>query len=87
MASRSPNALRSADLTSLTHHSAFARKVSASVSTWTLTIPRGDYFAEVLLLDQATAAAKARAELDWSPSHAGLVDDFRHGSYRKVTAA
>jgi nucleoside-diphosphate-sugar epimerase len=43
----------------------------------------GDYFAEVLLLDQGTAAAKARAELDWSPSHPGLVDEFRSGSYRK----
>src|SRR3954471_20744423 len=42
----------------------------------------GDYFAEVLLLDQGTAAAKARAELDWSPSHAGLIDEFRSGSYR-----
>src|SRR5579859_7617291 len=45
----------------------------------------GDYFAEVLLLDQATTASKARAELGWSPSHPGLVDDFRHGSYRKAT--
>jgi nucleoside-diphosphate-sugar epimerase len=45
----------------------------------------GDYFAEVLLLDQGTNAARARAELDWSPSHPGLVDDFRRGSYRKVT--
>jgi nucleoside-diphosphate-sugar epimerase len=43
----------------------------------------GDYFAEVLLLDQATAAAKARSELGWQPSHPGLVDDLRHGSYRK----
>ena len=43
----------------------------------------GDYFAEVLLLDQGTDAAKARAELDWSPSHPGLVDEFRNGSYRK----
>jgi nucleoside-diphosphate-sugar epimerase len=42
----------------------------------------GEYFAEVLLLDQATDAAKARAELDWSPSHPGLVDEFRTGSYR-----
>jgi nucleoside-diphosphate-sugar epimerase len=41
----------------------------------------GDYFAEVLLLDQSAVAAKARAELDWSPSHPGLVDEFRHGSY------
>jgi nucleoside-diphosphate-sugar epimerase len=46
----------------------------------------GDYFAEVLLLDQGAAAAKARAELDWYPSQPGLIDDFRHGSYRKVTA-
>jgi nucleoside-diphosphate-sugar epimerase len=42
----------------------------------------GDYFAEVLLLDQGTDAAKARAELGWSPSHPGLVDEFRSGSYR-----
>ena len=42
----------------------------------------GDYFAEVLLLDQSTTAAKARTELDWSPTHPTLVDEFRHGSYR-----
>jgi nucleoside-diphosphate-sugar epimerase len=43
----------------------------------------GDYFAEVLLLDQGTDAAKARTELGWQPSHPTLADDFRHGSYRK----
>jgi nucleoside-diphosphate-sugar epimerase len=43
----------------------------------------GDYFAEVLLLDQGTDAARARAELGWSPSHPSLSDEFRHGSYRK----
>jgi nucleoside-diphosphate-sugar epimerase len=42
----------------------------------------GDYFAEVLLLDQATEAAKARSELDWVPSRPSLVDEFRHGNYR-----
>jgi nucleoside-diphosphate-sugar epimerase len=42
----------------------------------------GDYFAEVLLLDQGTIAAKARTELEWSPSQPGLVEEFRHGSYR-----
>ena len=42
----------------------------------------GDYFAEVLLLDQGTTATKARAELGWHPSHPGLVDEFRDGSYR-----
>jgi nucleoside-diphosphate-sugar epimerase len=41
----------------------------------------GDYFAEVLLLDQGTEAAKARSELDWAPSHPSLVDEFRIGSY------
>jgi nucleoside-diphosphate-sugar epimerase len=41
----------------------------------------GEYFADVLLLDQGTEAAKARAELGWSPSHPGLVDEFRNGSY------
>jgi nucleoside-diphosphate-sugar epimerase len=46
----------------------------------------GDYFAEVLLLDQGTDAAKARAELGWSPSHPGLVDEFLEGSYRKAAA-
>jgi nucleoside-diphosphate-sugar epimerase len=42
----------------------------------------GEYFADVLLLDQSTTAAKARTELDWAPFHPGLVDEFRHGSYR-----
>jgi nucleoside-diphosphate-sugar epimerase len=46
----------------------------------------GDYFAEVLLLDQGTNAAKARTDLGWDPSHPPLVDEFRHGSYaRPVT--
>jgi nucleoside-diphosphate-sugar epimerase len=43
----------------------------------------GDYFAQVLLLDQATDAAKARADLGWRPSRPSLTDDFRQGSYRK----
>jgi nucleoside-diphosphate-sugar epimerase len=43
----------------------------------------GDHFAEVLLLDQATDTAKAREELGWSPTHQGLVDELRHGSYRR----
>ena len=42
----------------------------------------GDYFAEVLLLDQGSDATKARTELEWRPSHPGLVDEFRNGSYR-----
>ena len=42
----------------------------------------GDYFAEVLLLDQGTTAARARTELDWAPSHPGLIEEFRNGSYR-----
>ena len=46
----------------------------------------GDYFAEVLLLDQGTEAAKARKELGWSPTHPGLVDELRSGSYRKQAA-
>jgi nucleoside-diphosphate-sugar epimerase len=43
----------------------------------------GDYFAEVLLLDQGSDAARARAELGWQPAHPTLTDEFRHGSYRK----
>ncbi len=43
----------------------------------------GDYFAEVLLLDQGTQATRARVELGWKPSHLGLVEEFRTGSYRK----
>jgi nucleoside-diphosphate-sugar epimerase len=42
----------------------------------------GDYFAEVLLLDQGTEAAKARTELGWQPTHPVLAEEFRHGSYR-----
>ncbi len=47
----------------------------------------GDYFAEVLLLDQATDAAKARDELGWRPTHPGLVDEFRTGSYHQAIRA
>jgi nucleoside-diphosphate-sugar epimerase len=43
----------------------------------------GDWFAEVLLLDQGTQAARARAELGWEPTHPGLVEEFRSGSYRR----
>ena len=43
----------------------------------------GNYFAEVLLLDQGTLAAKARADLGWSPTHPSFVDELRQGSYRK----
>jgi nucleoside-diphosphate-sugar epimerase len=42
----------------------------------------GDYFAEVLLLDQGTTANKARTELGWEPSRPSLIDEFRDGSYR-----
>jgi len=45
----------------------------------------GDAFAEVLLLDQGTVAAKARAGLGWAPSHPGLPEEFRDGSYRQAT--
>jgi nucleoside-diphosphate-sugar epimerase len=41
----------------------------------------GDYFAEVLLLDQAATAAKARAVLGWQPTHRSLTEEFREGSY------
>jgi nucleoside-diphosphate-sugar epimerase len=41
----------------------------------------GDYFAEVLLLDQATDAARARTELNWNPTHPTLAEEFRTGSY------
>jgi nucleoside-diphosphate-sugar epimerase len=47
----------------------------------------GDPFAEVLLLDQGTDAAKARAELGWTPSHAGFVDELQRGSYHNATAS
>ena len=42
----------------------------------------GDYFAEVLLLDQAAHASRARTELGWQPTNPGLVEEFRTGSYR-----
>jgi nucleoside-diphosphate-sugar epimerase len=47
----------------------------------------GDYFAEVLLLDQGTNATKTRADLGWDPSHPALVDEFRHGSYARAQTA
>ena len=46
----------------------------------------GDDFAEVLLQDQGTDAPRARAQLGWAPTHPGLVDEFREGSYRKATS-
>ena len=42
-----------------------------------------DCYAEVLLLDQGTAAARARAELGRYSSRPSHADEFRHGSYRK----
>jgi nucleoside-diphosphate-sugar epimerase len=47
----------------------------------------GDYFAEVLLLDQGTSAARARDTLGWSPTHPGLVDELRDGSYASEVSA
>lgn len=44
----------------------------------------GDHFAEVLLLDQGTRASRASVELSWEPTHAGLVEEFRTGSYRQA---
>ncbi|HEY1591282.1 MAG TPA: NAD-dependent epimerase/dehydratase family protein [Solirubrobacteraceae bacterium] len=46
----------------------------------------GDYFAEVLLLDQATVAPGARDQLGWHPTHPGLVEEFRDGSYSEQLA-
>jgi nucleoside-diphosphate-sugar epimerase len=43
----------------------------------------GDYFAEVLLLDQGADAARAHDDLGWHPSRPDLSDDFRNGSYRQ----
>jgi nucleoside-diphosphate-sugar epimerase len=46
----------------------------------------GDYFADVLLLDQRVNAARAREELGWKPTRSGLVEEFREGAYRSVAA-
>ena len=46
----------------------------------------GDYFAEVLLLDQSAEAARARSEFGWQPTRPSLVDEFRHGSYHQDQA-
>jgi nucleoside-diphosphate-sugar epimerase len=46
----------------------------------------GDYFAEVLLLDQGTVAARARADLGWKPTHPDFVDELVHGSYARGVA-
>lgn len=45
----------------------------------------GDSFAEVLLLDQVAVGTRARDELGWRPTHPGLADEFRSGSYRQVS--
>ncbi len=41
----------------------------------------GDAFAPVMLLDQFTAATKARS-LGWAPTRPTLIEEFREGSYR-----
>jgi nucleoside-diphosphate-sugar epimerase len=46
----------------------------------------GEYFAEVLLLDQGTAAERVRHTLGWQPTRSGLIVDLGEGSYRKVVA-
>jgi hypothetical protein len=46
----------------------------------------GDALAEVLLLDQGTDAAKARAELGWQPTRPSLVEEFRNGTYGRAEA-
>jgi nucleoside-diphosphate-sugar epimerase len=46
----------------------------------------GDDFAEALLLDQGTFAARARDRLGWHPMRPGLVDELRNGSYRTLAA-
>ncbi len=43
----------------------------------------GEYFAEVLLIDQAANGKRAGSELGWAPSRPTLVEEFRGGSYRK----
>jgi nucleoside-diphosphate-sugar epimerase len=45
----------------------------------------GDAFAEVLLLDQRTVATRARDELGWRATRPGLAEDFRGGSYRRLS--
>jgi nucleoside-diphosphate-sugar epimerase len=42
----------------------------------------GDYFAEVLLIDQAAATTAASIELGWRPTRPTLVEEFLQGSYR-----
>ena len=41
----------------------------------------GPYLADVLLLDQSTRASRARKELGWSPTHVGLIQEFKTGRY------
>jgi nucleoside-diphosphate-sugar epimerase len=41
----------------------------------------GPYLADVLLLDQSTRAFRARKELGWSPTHVGLIEEFKTGRY------
>ena len=42
----------------------------------------GDYFAEVLRPIRPPPRPEL-AEFGWPPSHPGLADEFRNGSYRK----
>jgi nucleoside-diphosphate-sugar epimerase len=44
----------------------------------------GAMFADALLLDQHASSAKAIRELDWKPSSASLIDEFRAGGYTRI---
>jgi hypothetical protein len=46
----------------------------------------GDGFAEVLLLDQATTAAKVRATMGWKATRTTMTDELRAGSYAHAEA-
>ena len=72
-------------VTELTEAAAVAAEATGAVpgSDGEARARLGDYFAEVLLLDQGTFAARARDQLGWYPTHPGLVDEFRNGSYSK----
>lgn len=65
------------------HELATARAGAAGVVPETVEESRerlGALFADALLLDQQTAAAKARG-LGWTPKGPSLVEDLRNGSY------
>ncbi|QXD17009.1 NAD-dependent epimerase/dehydratase family protein [Rhodocaloribacter litoris] len=56
---------------------------TAGVAAWPLSEARAELgaFADALALDQHIVSTAAQRLFGWAPTHSGVLDDLRHGSY------